>query len=212
MLKAIVFDFDGVVLESNEVKTRAFATLFADHPTRQQIVEHHLANLGVSRYDKFRYIYSEILERELTEEAMVELDHRFSALVRQEILACPFVPGAPEALETLARRLPLFIASATPESELREIVKARGLTVLFRGVLGSPRPKEDLLREVLQTLDVEADAVVFVGDTMNDLGCAQRVGMSFVGRVVDAERNPFPNTIRVVADLRELEGVLSVSG
>ncbi|HXW99392.1 MAG TPA: HAD family hydrolase, partial [Methanomicrobiales archaeon] len=65
----LILDFDGVVLESVGVKTAAFRTLFSFVPAHvDKIVEYHRRNTGVSRFDKFRYIYREILKDPLSEE------------------------------------------------------------------------------------------------------------------------------------------------
>ena len=59
MLKAILFDFDGVLVESVDIKTKAFAKLFENEGPEivNKVVEYHLANGGVSRFKKFDYIY-----------------------------------------------------------------------------------------------------------------------------------------------------------
>ena len=61
MIKAIIFDFDGVLVESAEIKTEAFRQLFSSFPDKvHEIVEYHKRNMGISRYVKFRYFYENI--------------------------------------------------------------------------------------------------------------------------------------------------------
>ena len=56
--KAIALDFDGVILESAVIKTQAFSGVFENYPEHlEAIINHHLNNVGVSRYEKFKYIY-----------------------------------------------------------------------------------------------------------------------------------------------------------
>ena len=99
MLSGIIFDFDGVVLESADIKTRAFAALFGAFPGHiEQILAYHLENAGLSRYVKFRHIYQHFLHEPLPETLMESLDRRFSELVADEIRRCPFVPGVLEFL------------------------------------------------------------------------------------------------------------------
>ncbi len=81
VLKIIFFDFDGVILESAEIKTTAFRRLFEEYGEVEEIVDYHEKNAGVSRYDKFDYIYDKILKKELTSEKKDELGKRFSELV-----------------------------------------------------------------------------------------------------------------------------------
>jgi beta-phosphoglucomutase-like phosphatase (HAD superfamily) len=57
MIETIIFDFDGVILESVTVKTEAFRELFSSEPDcPDEIVEFHKRNGGMSRYDKFRHV------------------------------------------------------------------------------------------------------------------------------------------------------------
>src|SRR5262245_1160354 len=94
MIAAIVFDFDGVILESVDVKTRAFAALFETFTGhKESIVAYHLENLGISRYRKFEHIYGNILHMPFSEATKNELDRRFRELIFNEIRNCPFVPG-----------------------------------------------------------------------------------------------------------------------
>src|SRR4051812_5665569 len=151
---AIVFDFDGVILQSVELKANAFRRLFSAFPDQQdRIVQLHLTNGGLSRYEKFRRIYGEYLHLPLSDAEMARLDAEFATIVAETIYTCPFVPGALEFIKRRAAECPLFIASGTPETELREVVQSRGLSPYFTGVYGSPRSKAALLRVILQRVD-----------------------------------------------------------
>jgi phosphoglycolate phosphatase-like HAD superfamily hydrolase len=206
MIRAAVFDFDGVVLESVEIKTVAFRRLFADHPQGERMVEYHLANGGVSRFEKFRWFYEQVRGETLAEARSVELGDRFSELVLDEVRRCAFVPGAHELLERLAAEIPLFVASGTPEDELRGIVEHRGLSGLFTGVYGSPPTKAQILRRIVADQGIAAGDLVFVGDAMTDYAGAAGAGVPFVGRVPEGESNPFPDGTHRVRDLAELDG------
>ena len=86
MIKTIIFDFDGVIVESAEIKTKAFKELFTDYPQKiEEIVQYHLANGGISRYVKFRYIYEQILGQKLSEDTEIKLGKDFSKIVLQKI-------------------------------------------------------------------------------------------------------------------------------
>jgi phosphoglycolate phosphatase-like HAD superfamily hydrolase len=203
VIRAAVFDFDGVVLESADIKTNAFRRLFDGN---EEAVAHHLAYVGVSRYEKFRYITTAILKRPYTDAEERRLGERFSALVLDEVLRCPFVPGARELLERLAGELPLFVASGTPEDELREIVSARGLQGLFAEVYGTPPSKGEILRRILTERELGAEEVVMVGDAATDLAGAREAGVRFIGRVSADAPNPFLDAdVSVVCDLAELD-------
>ena len=138
----MVLDFDGVVLESLAVKGHAFRELFAEYPQHLDAIEQfHYDNAGMSRYEKFTWIYAELLRRSLPDEEMRALDIRFRGLVADAMRSCPFVTGAVEFIDAHKDREPLFIASGTPEDELRAIVSDRGLAARFAASTARPDRK-----------------------------------------------------------------------
>ena len=205
--RAIILDFDGVVLESADIKTRAFRALFADHPDHvDAIVDLHVRLAGVSRYDKFRMIYDDILSLPLTADEMDELGERFSAIALEQVLACEFVPGAREFLVRRSGKHMLFVASGTPEEELRHIVAERGLADFFRGVYGTPSTKGQIVKRILAEHSLDESEAVFVGDAMTDLEGARAGGIAFIGRMPPDVPNPFEGEdVPVVADMAELD-------
>lgn len=206
MIRAVAFDFDGVVLESADIKTNAFAELFADHPEHvHHIVALHLDQQGISRYEKFRRIHAEILDLPLSDERERDLGVRFSEIVVEQLERCPFVEGAPELLRELAADLPLYVASGTPEDELRALCAGREIDSLFTGIYGTPRGKPEILREILASHTLDASELLFVGDATSDLAAAAEVGTPFVARVCPGKPDPFddPALFRV-ADMSDL--------
>lgn len=74
MIKAIIFDFDAVIVESANIKTEAFKVLFADYPKKiYEIINYHLVNAGISRYVKLLNIYEHILGKDLPKDKEIEL-------------------------------------------------------------------------------------------------------------------------------------------
>ncbi len=210
MIRAAILDFDGVVLESADIKTRAFERLFDGD---ERAVAYHLRHAGVSRYEKFRHITTEIQGREYTEQDERRLGDEFARLVLEEVLACPFVPGARELLERRSAEVPLYVASGTPQDELRGIVEQRGIASLFSGVFGSPDTKDVIARRVLGEIGVAPAEALFVGDAVTDMEAARAVGMPFVGRVPAGEEDPFgPAHVTRVPDMAGLDALWDAFG
>jgi len=184
VIRVVAFDFDGVVLESNAVKTTAFADLMTGHGdgAARAMARHHRENLGVSRYLKFEWFYRTHLGRAPTRVELAELNERFNALSIEAIIAAPFVPGVLSFLKNHAGRIPLYVVSGTPEPELRRIVTARGLTRYFRDILGTPTGKAEHLLSILKRENVATDEVLMVGDGGTDLRAAVETGVRFYGR------------------------------
>jgi HAD superfamily hydrolase (TIGR01549 family) len=204
-LSAIVFDFDGVLVESTEVKTRAFGSLYAEYgpDMQRRVIDHHLANAGISRFRKFQHYQEQFLGMPYTKTDGDRLSHRFSRLVVNAIVEAPYVPGAIEFLEEYAHKLPLFVASGTPQTELDEIVIRRNMKQFFVSVNGSPRTKSDILRCIVEANALKNDRMLMVGDAMADLEGARSAEIPFLGRSINGH-HPFPSDISVVPDLTNL--------
>lgn len=212
-MRALFFDFDGVILESADIKTRAYHDLFAPYPRwRDRLVAYHLRHAGVSRYEKFKYFYRRFLRRPLTVAERRRLDRAYAGLVWARVLACPFVPGARRFLSLAAGRWPLFILSGTPQEELRRVVRRRGLAPRFYGVYGSPRLKPQLLKALLKRRKLSPKETLYVGDARSDWKAARSCGVPFVGRVPAGRASPFPRNVPCVKDLVGLEKLLRRGG
>lgn len=183
-IRAVVFDFDGVILESANVKTEAFCNLYADHGTEvvARVRAHHMENLGISRFKKFAWISQNIFGKALADDQSVELGRRFSELALAGVLAAPFVPGARDALHALAGKYQLAVASGTPQDELALIVERRELGHLFGEVHGTPAEKPAILRDFMARKLLAHDEVVFVGDGMSDYEAAVAAEVPFLAR------------------------------
>jgi phosphoglycolate phosphatase-like HAD superfamily hydrolase len=205
--EVVVFDFDGVILESADIKTRAFRELFASYPDQlETIVAYHEANAGISRFRKFRHIHEHILSQPLGTGEEQALGDRFSALVVEEVIRCPFVPGALELLKAYVKECTLFLASGTPADELHRLVESRNLSTFFQGIYGSPQGKPAILEEILSITSKPRASLVFVGDGLSDYEAAKAAGVMFVGRGRPGRRHPFEGLgVPVVEDLFGLD-------
>lgn len=205
-IKLVVFDFDGVILESAHIKTEAFPDLFADYPQHQAAIRaYHLAHQGVSRYAKFEWIYANLLREALSEQRSQALGERFSELVLEKVMAAPFVPGARDLLDSLQGRMTLAVASGTPETELRGIVERREIGRYFSDVCGAPRTKTEILRSLMVRHDCDSRQTLMIGDANTDYEAARTVGCAFYARIaVDAEPHWDSKTACGGPDLRAL--------
>ena len=182
-LRAIVFDFDGVILESAEVKTEAFMELYADYPDKVPAIrDYHIAQAGISRYVKFEHIQRNILGLPYTEADRRRASTEFERLTRERIFRCPQVPGAENLLRNLKGRVLRIVGSGTPQAELELIVATRKMEDWFDELWGTPRVKADILRDVMTRHRLPSRQVLMVGDGMSDYDAARETGTLFLAR------------------------------
>lgn len=193
--RAIFFDFDGVILDSVHVKTQAFAAIFSCYgpEIEKAVVDYHLSNGGVSRFKKFEYYYTYLLHKPLDQETMDDLGKQFNRLVLDKVLASPFIPGAGETLNQLKEHhIPAFVASGTPDEELKLIVEKKDLAEYFLEIHGSPRKKDDIILDIAKRYDYSLSQCLFIGDAMTDYKAAKATGTDFLGVVQNGQESPFP--------------------
>jgi len=207
--QAVILDFDNVILESVDAKTKAFAELFADYPQYvEEIIHFHIDNGGMSRFDKFRYIYKHIMKKPLTEARFQQLCDDFSRIVYHRVLESPFVPGIEEFLKYHHTRHDLYVVSATPEEEIRSIVVALDLMPYFKGVFGSPTKKGEHATRIIVSRGYDPKAVLFIGDARSDYEASRTAGCDFIGRVPQNGPNRFeglPKIRAIIQDFTEIE-------
>lgn len=177
----IVFDCDGVILDSNKVKTGAFykAALPYGESAARELVSYHIQNGGVSRYKKFEYLLDKLVAPDVAGPDLGELLACYASEVRLGLMTCAVASG----LHELRARTPgvrWLIVSGGAQPELREVFEARGLTDLFDGgIYGSPDTKEEILaREIVERNIVQP--ALFLGDSRYDHVAASASGLDFI--------------------------------
>jgi HAD superfamily hydrolase (TIGR01549 family) len=181
--KAIVFDCDGVVLDSNVVKTQAYfrtaKNLGATDAQAQALVEYHVKLGGISRYHKFAYYLREVLQQAVTDEAMQALLDGFAQECEAGLMQCDLAKGLFD-LRSATPHTKWFILSGGDQAEIRSLFDRRKLTHLFDGGLfGSPDNKDTVLAREIASAHLPLPAL-FIGDSKYDYEAASRAGLDFI--------------------------------
>lgn len=193
--QAIFFDFDGVILDSVDVKARAFAEMFRyfGPEIEAKVVAYHMKYGGISRHEKIRYWYKNYLNFSISEEEVQQLARQFSDLVLEKVVASPFVDGAMDALKLVkSNNIPAYVATGTPEDEIEYIVETIGINEYFDEVHGSPRRKVEIINDILQRKLYRSSECLFIGDSIADYWVAKQTGLQFLGIVTEKDASPFP--------------------
>lgn len=205
--QAIIFDFDGVIVESADIKTKAYEELFKKNGKNvvEQFVKYNMVHGGLSRYEHFRYFYREILKKDLSQREENMLAENYSQMVVKAVIDAPLVSGVLDFLKKYHGSLDFYIASGTPEDELRKIVRSRAMTHYFKGIFGSPQTKASIINNILLHSSLWAKDVVMIGDSMTDFEGAITAGIPFVGRVAPGLENIFPTSIMKINDFKDAQ-------
>lgn len=179
-IKTLIFDCDGVILDSNKIKSQAFydvALPYGEEAARA-FVEYHIVNGGVSRYRKISYFLEKIVP-DVSGPSIDVMLNEYANQVRQGLLTCKVAEGLRELRErTLDARW--LIVSGGDQSELREVFAERGLSEFFDGgVFGSPNTKDEILAKELGKGNIQHPAL-FLGDSKYDYKAAAAAGLNFV--------------------------------
>ena len=179
--RTLVFDCDGVILDSNPVKREAFyyaARPYGEAPARE-LVAYHVQNGGISRLVKFDMFLRDMIGQPVTEEAMQELLDRFEQASMQGLLECAVAPGL-QALKEAAPHARWMVVSGATQTELHQVFSRRGLDQWFEGgIHGSPDNKDSILAREIANGNLQLPAL-FLGDSRYDHLAATRAGLDFV--------------------------------
>ncbi len=200
-LKAVLLDFDGVLVESNGVKDKAFAHIFSQYPQfLPEILAYHRVS-DVIRFEKFKYIYSTILKLPYSKAIEDALGKAFAEYCIKEVVVAPQVKGAHDLLAYFYERLPIYLVSINPPDDLHIILKERGIHHYFKGIYSVVGEKSSAIKDILAKEHIQPQETVFIGDSKGDLVSAKDVGVPFIGRL---DRYPFDKDIIAFKDLGEI--------
>jgi len=194
-----IFDFDGVLVDSVNVKTNAFVALYKKYGNNvvNQVIKHHILNGGISRYEKFKYYHRFFLNQKISNEEIKMLDKEFSNYVVNEVVHAPEIEGVTNFLNRIYKKCRIYINSGTPTIELKKIIDLRGWSHYFTQVLGSP---DDKIANTQTILDYEKKQSIkdclFFGDAETDYKAANYFGIDFILLKTSEISLPFTKTIQ----------------
>lgn len=178
-----MLDFDGTLVDSNDIKRAAYHKLFPGGPAATALIDGVLnVHFEESRYQILDLILAALRRESVRgagDDTLDGLARRYDDIVRDGAKHCPEIPGAGELLRALSRRYTLYLSSTTPVESLRDIVSFRGWFSYFRAVHGFPAEKTATLRDIIARERITAKNVVVFGDGESDRTSAGTVGCGF---------------------------------
>lgn len=178
----VIFDCDGVMLQSNTLKSDAFAYVLREYDPDlvSAFVAWHKATGGVSRFRKFEHFFRETLGtsdwHSRTEAACAD----FGRVVSDGLLTCPPVPGFEALITALqAAGIPMAVNTGGAQEEIRQVLAHRGFSPFFDLILGSPSTKEENMHSLKQA-GLLRKGSLYLGDSELDYQLAQMFDLEFI--------------------------------
>ena len=211
--RAIIFDFDGVILDSAQIKLDAYATVYADEDPEKvrELMRHAHLHGGTTRRVKFAQYERELFGRAGDTESVERLSARYSQLVLGAVMTCRFIDGAASLLSTAANRSDMHVVSGTPHEELRQVIEARGLARFFQSIWGAPATKREAFARILRGNGYAATSVIAIGDSMTEFWAAEALGIPFLGIVSQHGGTHFPAGVQTLPSLQNAAALLGLA-
>ena len=182
--KYILWDFDGVIMDSMPIRNQGFIEVLRSYPDEQvaQLMNYHLANGGLSRYVKFRYFFENIRGEEVSDIRIQELADAFSKVMREQLINPKMIyQEVIEFIEKNCQKYPMHIVSGSDGNELRYITERMDIAKYFQSIQGSPTPKKELVKNLIIEYNYPFQHCVLIGDSHNDLEAAEANNIAFIG-------------------------------
>jgi HAD superfamily hydrolase (TIGR01549 family) len=184
VVKNILFDFDGVILDSMPIRDYGFKKIFEyfDDALVSQLLNYHNENGGLSRYVKIKYFYNEILDKEILEEEIDDYASNFSKIMKKELVNKKYlIVDTLEFIKNNFKKYNLHIVSGSDERELKYLCKKLEIDRYFQSINGSPTEKNKLVESVLLDNEYLTKETILIGDSINDYVASEVNGIDFYG-------------------------------
>ena len=182
--RTIIFDCDGVILNSNKVKTNAFKKTLSNYKKElvDEFISYHEFNGGISRYEKIKFFLRELapkynyLNEERNYNIILDL---YSKICRNSLYEVEVAKGL-KSLREINNETKWLIVSGGDQNELRDVFVKKGIHKYFNGgIYGSPDKKKDIISREITNKNILMPAV-FIGDSKLDFYAAKSNKLDFI--------------------------------
>jgi len=190
----IIYDFDGVVLDTVQLKVDAFCQVYRhEDPDLIEAVRSFADNNGgMSRYEKFRHFEVSVFGREGDPPAIDALCASYGQFVDEGVGKAAYIRGAPECFFAIAPFAEQHIVSAAPESDVLTALSGRGILQHFRSVGGAPKSKPAEFQRILEAGGHDPSRVLAIGDSLSEYRAALELKIPFLAIVGPGVTDRFP--------------------
>ena len=203
--KIMVFDFDGVIIDSAEVKIDEYRNLFSqftkNETTLNEIINIYKNSAGIPRETTLKKVFKVVLDKTISNQEVEDLSLDFSKRIFQRLETIEPLKGVLEYL-TIHREVNKYIISGAPNSDVSYLTKKLKLSKYFKSIKGGPLNKKNEMINIRKLTNVKAQEIVYFGDQKNDCIAAKSAGVGFIG--INAGSNLDKMKCRKFSDFKKL--------
>ncbi len=193
--KIFIFDFDGVILNSHVVKTKAFYRVFLKYGTNIAIKAKklHLRYMGMPRKKKIDLINSLYLNKSLNKNELNKINIKFETIIRNKILKMKLNKNLINFFKLKKKKKIFYISTGTDQSEMINLCKLKKISHFFSKIYGSPKTKMQHISDIIKKNNVNTKDILFVGDSLSDYKAAKIKKVDFICKSNSENKFSFKN-------------------
>jgi len=184
MIKNILWDFDGVILDSMPIRDYGFRIIFKNYSEEivEKFINYHRVNGGLSRFHKIKYFYNKLLAKEISSEQIQEYADKFTIIMKEELINPKYlIEDSVYFIKKNYKSYNFHIVSGSEHNELNHLCNKLGLAEYFLSINGSPTAKNKLVKNLLENKSYEKIETILIGDSINDYEAAEVNKIHFYG-------------------------------
>ena len=184
MIKNILWDFDGVIIDSLAIRDYGFREIFKefDKQSVDKLIQYHNYNGGLSRFHKIEYFFNEILKQNITQDEILQYANKFTTIMRQELCNPEYlIANTIQFIKENYENYNFHIVSGSEHNELNFLCQKLDLSQYFISINGSPTPKNQLIKNLLESYNYNINQTILIGDSINDYEAASVNKIGFYG-------------------------------
>lgn len=182
MFKTILWDFDGVILDSMKIRDWGFEEIFKNFKKKdvESLLRYHRKNGGLSRYVKIRYFFEVLIGKTISEKEVLVYAEKFSRLMKKELInPRNLILDSLEFIKNNYKKYNFHIVSGSDQEELRFLCNELNISQYFKSINGSPTEKSILIKNILNNYDDSLENYCLIGDSINDYEAAKKNSIKF---------------------------------
>ncbi len=173
--KNIIWDFDGVIIDSSEIRIFAFREMLKDYPLDKvnKLIDFHKTNDGLSRYVKIDYFFSDIINQNIDNKKRSSLLREFGNICSEKLNNRKLlIKETLKFININYSQKKFHIASGSDNEELNRLCQSLGLNNFFNSINGSPEAKKNIVGRIILENNYVPEETCLIGDSVNDYDAA----------------------------------------